>query len=171
MAFGFCQVFSVLAMSTKDAGLTPRQYGILMSFNGLLILLIELPVSHWLKRFAPKRVLAVGLGLFAFGLAQSYAGFFTAMMLFTLGEIVALPVSMAYSSALTPQEFRGRYLGLRGIIWGTAGALASTGLVIYDYIGLTVWFIAGASSLVGMMVVLLPARISRKRASVLNLTL
>ncbi|MEM0967584.1 MAG: MFS transporter [Verrucomicrobiota bacterium] len=174
MAFGFCQVFSVLAMSTKDTGLSASEYGLIMSVNGLLILLIELPMSHFLKRFAPRRVLAVGFGLigfglFGFGMAGSHLGFLLAMILFTLGEIVALPVGMAYSSGLAPEEFRGRYLGLRGITWGVAGALASTGLVIYSEIGIAVWFIAGASSLIGTLVVLLPARTRRKSAASPNL--
>lgn len=137
MAFGFCQVFSVLAISTQNAGLSPGQYGMLMSLNGLLILLIELPMSHWLKRFVPRHVLGVGfaligLGLVAFGVAQSFTGYLMAMALFTLGEIVALPVGMAYSSELAPEQYRGRYLGLRGIFWGMAGALASSGLIIYE---------------------------------------
>ncbi|MEM7791589.1 MAG: MFS transporter [Verrucomicrobiota bacterium] len=166
MAFGFCQVFSVLAINTRDAGLSPGQYGLIMSLNGLLILLIELPLSHWLKRFAPRQVLAVGFaligfGLIAFGMSQSFGRFLIAMTLFTIGEIIALPLGMAYSSELAPKEYRGRYLGLRGITWGTAGCLASSGLVIYDYIGLTVWLFAGASSLLSALVILLPVKATR----------
>ena len=93
------------------------------------------------------------------------------MSLFTVGEIIALPVGMAYSSELAPKEYRGRYLGLRGITWGIAGALAGMGLIIYENLGLTVWLIAGASSRLGTIVVLLPARISRRRALALQLTL
>ena len=174
MAFGFCQVFSVLAISTKDAGLSPGQYGLIMSLNGLLILLTELPISHWLKRFPPRKVLAigiafVGIGLILFGSAQEIKGYVFAMTIFTLGEIIALPVGMAYSSGLAPQQYRGRYLGLRGITWGTAGAFASIGLVLHDQLGLTVWFIAGLCSLLGALVCVLPARISRRRALALNL--
>lgn len=174
MAFGFCQVFTVLALSTRDKGLTPGQYGLIMSLNGLLILLIELPIAHWLKRFAPKRVLAVGfvfigLGLAAFGAAQSLNGYLMAMVIYTLGEIIALPVGMAYSSDLAPIEFRGRYLGLRGITWGLAGCLASSGLVFYEVLGPSVWLIAGASSLFASIMICRPARISRRRALSLKL--
>lgn len=174
MAFGFCQVFSVLALSTRDEGLSSGQYGLIMSLNGLLILLIELPVTHYLKRFRPKYVLAVGfaligLGLSAFGMAQSFGGYLMAMALFTFGEIIALPVGMAYSSDLSPVEFRGRYLGLRGITWGLAGCAASSGLLIYDQVGSTVWFIAGISSLLATVMICLPARISRRRAMMLHL--
>lgn len=174
MAFGFCQVFSVLALSTRDKGLSPSQYGLIMSLNGLLILIVELPITHWLKRFAPKRVLAVGftligVGLVAFSAAQDFSGYVFAMLLFTIGEIIALPVGMAYSSELAPIEFRGRYLGLRGIIWGAAGCLASSGLVIYDHLGLTVWILAGVSSILAGLIICLPARISRRRMLTLNI--
>ncbi len=174
MAFGFCQVFSVLALSTRDKGLSPSQYGLIMSLNGLLILLIELPFSHWLKRFSPRRVLAVGfgligLGLVAFGAAQGFYSYLVAMALFTFGEIIALPVAMAYSSDLAPLEFRGRYLGLRGIMWGTAGCLASSGLIIYDHLGVVVWVFAGGSSLLAAWIICLPARITRRRTLALKL--
>lgn len=174
MAFGFCQVFSVLALSTRDQGLNAAEYGLIMSLNGLLILLIELPVTHWLKRFAPKRVLAagfglIGLGLIAFAGAQDFESYVIAMLIFTLGEIIALPVGMAYSSNLATVEFRGRYMGLRGITWGVAGCLASSGLVIYDYVGVSVWIIAGTSSLLGALMICFPAKISRRRALALNL--
>lgn len=69
MAFGFCQVFSVLALSPRDEGLTSGQYSLIMSLNGLLILLVELPVTHYLKRFRPKYVLAVGFALIGLGLS------------------------------------------------------------------------------------------------------
>ncbi|MGB0370275.1 MAG: MFS transporter [Opitutales bacterium] len=159
MAFGFCQVFSVLSISATGSGLTVREYGFVMSLNGLLILLVELPVSHWLKRFAPLHVLSagfalIGLGLMAFAFANTFGGYLGAMTIFTLGEIIALPVGMAYSSDLVPQEYRGRYLGLRGIVWGIAGCLASGGLMIYDQIGANAWIIAGVSSVIaaGVMV-------------------
>ncbi|MEM7673190.1 MAG: MFS transporter [Verrucomicrobiota bacterium] len=167
MALGFCQVFSVLALSAKDSGLSAREYGLVMSWNGLLILLVELPISHWLKRFESKRVLTVGfaligIGLGVFGIVDTFTGFIGAMTVFTIGEIIALPVGMAYSSDLAPVKYRGRYLGLRGIIWGVAGCLASGGLVIQNQIGPGVWVIAGVSGLLSAILISLPVSGSSK---------
>ena len=169
MAFGFCQVFSVLALSATDQGLTTGQYGLIMSLNGLLILFVELPISHWLKRFAPQLVLAIGfsligLGLGVFAFASSFLSFTVAMTVFTAGEIIALPIGMAYSSDLAPEKFRGRYLGLRGIAWGLAGCLSSSGLWIYSQIGSAVWLIAGASSLIAALIFCAPIKLKHPNA-------
>lgn len=173
MAFGFCQVFSVLALSATDQGLTAGQYGLIMSLNGLLILLVELPISHWLKRFDPKQVLAVGfaligLGLGAFAFASDFRSFAFAMLLFTAGEIVALPIGMAYSSDLAPHKYRGRYLGLRGIAWGFAGCMASSGLWMHSHLGTTVWLIAGASSIFAALIFCVPTQVKQSQAQKLE---
>jgi len=136
MAIGFIQVFNILAIARTDQGLTPARFGMVMSLNGLLILFVEMPVSQLLKRFPPRRVLTVGfvvmaVGLASFGLAQSFAGFLLAMTLFTMGELIALPIGMANSSDLAPVEYRGRYLGLRGLTWGFGGLVASSGIWFY----------------------------------------
>ncbi|MFQ3241967.1 MAG: MFS family permease [Lentimonas sp.] len=140
MAMGFIQVFNVLAVATADQGLTPGRDGLILSLNGLLILLVEMPISQLIKRLPPQRILAVGfavmaLGLSAFAFAQSFVGFLVAMTIFTFGEIIALPVGMACSSDLAPEQYRGRYLGVRGVTWGFAGLVASSGLWFYDAIG------------------------------------
>lgn len=169
MAIGFIQVFNVLAIASTDKGLSPSQFGIVMSLNGLLILLVEMPVSQLLKRFPPRRVLTLGfilmaVGLASFGFAQSFGSFILAMTLFTIGEIVALPIGMAYSSDLAPVEYRGRYLGLRGLTWGFGGLVASSGIWFYHVLGPLWWGIAGLLVLFAAAVIYFPIASSRALA-------
>ncbi len=149
MGIAFSQVFNLLALTTQRFGISPRTYGIIMGFNGLLIILIEVPLTHWMKNWNPVRVLAagyalIGLGCIAFGLARETEWFFVAMGVFTLGEIVALPIGMAYSSNLAPEALRGRYFGFRGMTWALSGLIGSAGVWAYGHLGSNWWHISGA---------------------------
>ena len=94
MGIAFMQVFNLLALTTTRFGISPSAYGIIMGFNGVLIILIEVPLTHWLKRFSSTSVLAIGyrligLGCIVFGLSSGIVSFFLGMAVFTLGEIIA----------------------------------------------------------------------------------
>ncbi len=154
MGIAFNQVFGLLALTTKRYDISPSVYGVMMGFNGVLIILIEVPLVHWLKTFSSQKVLAVGyaligLGCVAFGLSQTQVEFFLAMGLFTLGEIIALPIGMAYSSNLAPEAMRGRYFGLRGMTWALAGLIGSIGIWCYGAMGATWWYLSGAIGVAG----------------------
>lgn len=154
MGIAFNQVFGLLALTTKRFDISPSVYGVIMGFNGVLIILTEVPLTHWLKRFPSRRVLALGyalisLGCVAFGLSTAQTGFFLAMGLFTLGEIIALPIGMAYSSNLAPEAMRGRYFGLRGMTWALSGLIGSAGIWFYGLMGSNWWYLSGVIGLIG----------------------
>ena len=152
MAVAFMQVFNVLALNTKANGLTAVDYGLVMGFNGFLIMLIELPLAQWIKRFPAKMITAIGfttigLGCAAFAFADSRPGFFLAMGLFTLGEMIALPVSAAYGAQLAPKKYRGRYFGFFSMMWGFSALVGSVGVWAYGWMGATWWLLTGACGL------------------------
>lgn len=158
MGVSFAQIFVLLSVLATDRGLSPQRYGLIMGWNGLLILLIEMPVSKWLKDKNHRVVLSVGYvliglgcGLFAF--VDSFGGFLLAMSIFTIGEIVAIPLGMAYSSNLAPTKLRGRYFGFRGMTWAMSNLIASGGVWCYGQVGAGWWMIAGAFGLAGALVI------------------
>jgi MFS family permease len=124
-----------------------------MAFNGLVIVVIELPLCQWLQHMDYKRVICCGyillsLGTASFFIASTMTGYILAMTLFTLGEIVAFPIAMAYMSKLTPEKFRGRYFGFKGMTWSLAGVAGSMGNWFYGMYGDGWWIWAG---LVGLL--------------------
>lgn len=144
----FQQVFNVLSIASTDNGLSPAQFGIVMAFNGMVIVVIELPLCQWLQRIDYIKVicwgyLLLGLGTASFFLANSMTGYILAMTLFTIGEIVAFPIAMAYMSKLTPEKYRGRYFGLKGMTWSLAGVAGSVGIWFYGKYGDLWWIWAG----------------------------
>ncbi len=163
MGIAFNQVFGLLALTTKRFDISPSVYGVIMGFNGVLIILIEVPLTHWLKQFHNRRILGlgyalIGLGCVAFGLSTTQLEFFFAMGLFTLGEIIALPIGMAYSSNLAPESMRGRYFGLRGMTWALAGLIGSIGIWCYGFMGSGWWYLSGAIGVAGAVCILVSLR-------------
>lgn len=159
LATAFAQVFNVLAVTAIDRGLSPSAYGVVMGFNGFLIMLCELPLTQWARRFPLRRVLAVGygivgLGCATFGLARSQALFLLAMAIFTFGEMLSLPIGSSYNSELAPEKFRGRYFGLSGAIWALSGLMGSIGIWSYGQIGSGWWAVAGISGLIASLIMI-----------------
>jgi MFS family permease len=150
----FQQVFNVLSIASTDNGLTPSQYGLVMAFNGLLIVVIELPLCQWMQRLDYKRVITLGyvciaIGTGSFCFAKTMSGYLIAIGLFTLGEIISFPIGMAYMSRLTPVAYRGRYFGFKGMMWGLAGIFSSVGIWFHGRIGDSWWLWAGSIALLG----------------------
>ncbi|WP_221774643.1 MFS transporter [Pelagicoccus albus] len=159
MGAAFTQVFSLLSITSTDRGLSTFSYGLVMGLNGLLIAMVELPLTHRIKRFAPRKVLSLGYTLMALGSAgfafsESITGFLLAMSLFTMGEIVALPVGMSYSAALSPEALRGRYFGIRGMTWAASTLFSSLGVSFYGAIGFDWWLIIACLPLAGAVYIL-----------------
>ncbi|GAB5562875.1 MAG: MFS transporter [Synoicihabitans sp.] len=171
MAVAFVQVFNVLAIDSTTRGLTPVDYGIVMGFNGFLIMCVELPLAQWIKKFPAKRVTAIGfatigVGCASFYWAESMGEFLAAMALFTVGEMIALPVSAAYGAQLAPQEYRGRYFGFFSVMWGISALAGSAGIWIYDGIGITWWLLTGTFGLAAGLILIPQFRDRRTRARI-----
>ena len=171
MAAAFMQVVNVLALDATSRGLSPAAYGLLMGFNGLLIVLIELPLSQWVKRFNPRAVLAigfavVGLGCGAFAFAGTMAEFLAATALFTLGEMLSLPIASGYASLLAPSNLRGRYFGFQGIVWSMAAMAGSSGVWFHGHLGSAWWLWSGAVGIIAGLAMMPTIQDRRPVASV-----
>ncbi len=154
MAVAFMQIFSVLGLHLTAHGMDTFAYGIVMGFNGFLIMCFELPLTHLMRRFPARPVLVAGfvvtgLGCAAFAGADTLTESLLAMTLFTFGEMVSLPIASGYASELAPVALRGRYFGLFGTVWGFAGLVGSLGPWMYGQLGGTWWMVAGLGGLAG----------------------
>ena len=170
MALAFVQVFNVLALHATARGLDPFHYGLVMGMNGLVILGCELPLSHAMKSFPPRRTLALGflvtgLGCAAFAWAQTLGDFLRAMALFTAGEMLTLPVASAYSARLSPVAYRGRYFGFHAQVWSVAGVAGSAGVWCYGRLGAPWWLLSGACGAAAALVMALRFRDRRPGAA------
>jgi MFS family permease len=121
----FFQVASTFGLYVTHQGFSAATYGLIISLNGVLVVLIELPLTTFTRRFHPRRVMAVGYTLVGIGFclnafAHTIAAFVVCMIIFTLGEIITMPTASAYLAGLAPPEMRGRYMGVSGLTWSLA---------------------------------------------------
>ncbi len=119
MTLVFMQMASTFGLYVTGNGFSPATYGALISFNGVLVVLCELPLTTITQRFPPRRILAagfllVGAGFAANAFAHTIPVFVLVVFIFTLGEMTSAPVSAAYVADLAPVELRGRYMGVMG---------------------------------------------------------
>lgn len=115
------QMMSTLSIFTVDImGMSTAQYGLLLTTNGLIVVLFQYPVAYKLGRFMKSRVLIIGsllhaVGYLIFGWAGGFSLAVIAMIIITTGEIIHAPTSLAVVGELAPQKYRGRYMGVFGL--------------------------------------------------------
>ncbi|NNE93864.1 MAG: MFS transporter [Verrucomicrobiales bacterium] len=133
-----------VARLVTDLGYEKWVYALIMSANGLLIAIFEIPISQLCRHLNPRRVIAFGylfcgIGASMCGLASGWLIVFFAMVVFTLGEMVSMPVSGAYIADLAPEKMRGRYNAMTGFTWGVGHGIAPLGLVLYEKNDTLLW--------------------------------
>jgi predicted MFS family arabinose efflux permease len=115
------QLSSTLSIFTVDRiGFSTAQYGLLLTLNGLIVIFFQYPMTLALRRLAKFRALILGSLLYGFGYLS--LGWITqfewalgAMAVITAGEIIFSPVTLSVIGELSPQDQRGRYMGLFGL--------------------------------------------------------
>jgi MFS family permease len=168
VAFVYVQSGSSFALHVRDNGLSRAVFGGLISLNGIVIVLIELPITSLTRRFQPTRVIAMGclltgLGFGLTSLAHSSLALAGTVLVWTLGEIIAAPVSAAYVADLAPPHLRGRYQGIWDLTFGLALILApALGMAIYDRSPGVLW---GACVVLGCVAAFLVARRPARRVA------
>jgi MFS family permease len=159
VAFVFMQMSSTFGIHVTNLGYSAATYGALISMNGALVVFCELPLTTITRRFAARRVLAtgylvVGVGFALNAFAHSVAALVVCIIIFTLGEMIAMPVASAYVANLSPPHLRGRYMGAYGLNWGLALIIAPwLGMKLLDYSPLTLWLGCGALAVIGAFII------------------
>ena len=127
------QLHSTFPMHIARLGFSPATYGLLLSINGVLIVLFEFLIIAWTQKLRPQPLIAVGYGLtgigFALtGVADNLPFLAFTVVVWTLGEMTYAPVTGAFVTGLAPERYRGRYMGLWGATW-------SMGMLLGPFLG------------------------------------
>jgi len=160
IALGFFQFTSSYGLEVTAHGFSNSIYGALVSLNGLLVVLFELPLTGLTRRFPARRVIAVGYLLIGLGFslnafASSILAFAFAMTIFTLGEMIAMPVSSAYIADLAPAHLRGRYMGTFAFSWSIALMIGpSAGMALFGVSPFALWTACGVLGLISATIIL-----------------
>lgn len=145
---GYVQWQSTIAAYTQEIDITLRQYSLLWTINGALIVLGQPFLAPIIRKWAPglKAQMVVGLAIFIISFtvaanASQFQGFLAAMIIMTIGEMFVWPAVPTAANKLAPPGREGFY---QGIINSTAtggrmfGPLV--GGMIVDFYGMSELF-------------------------------
>lgn len=171
MAFGLLYLISQIVyaqMNTtlpvylhRSYGVSEQWYGLLMSLNAAMVVLFQFAITRYTDRFSRAGMLALGSTLYAvgfgmFGFIAALPLFFLAQAIWTLGEMVAVPVAQAFVADLAPETMRGRYMAAFGLSVAIAYGIGPLlgGVVMDTYDPRYIWygaFILNAFVVAGFM--------------------
>jgi len=155
----FVQVFSSMSLAITSSGFSTTVYGLVISLNGALVVLFELPIASITSRYAARRVMAIGFLLIGVGFASNLLPrtiplLVLTTVVFTLGEMISMPVSGAYVADLAPEHQRGLYMGLYGLTWSLAFVCGpGVGLWLFSAHPVLLWGLCGVLGIVAAAVI------------------
>jgi MFS family permease len=164
IALVFFQMASTFGLYVTQLGFSAATYGAIFSLNGALVVFCELPLTAITRRFPAKRVMALGYLLAGTGFAlnafaHSVPALVICMTVFTLGEMLTLPVSSAYIAELAPPHMRGRYMGMSGLTWAVALIVGpGLGMKLLSLNPIALWLSCGTIGALAAVVISAPTK-------------
>ncbi|WP_144510874.1 MFS transporter [Bacillus sp. FJAT-22090] len=131
----YVQWTSTISTHVLELGISLKQYSLLWTINGGLILVAQPLIKPIINRLEHKikAQLIVGIVIFmgsfvVVALAESYAMFITAMVILTIGEMFVWPAVPTLADQLAPKGREGFYQGI-------VNSMATVGRMIGPFIG------------------------------------
>ena len=103
-------------------------FGALVMLNALMVVFLQFPITRWTAK-QPLLVTMIGgaafylFGFGSYGLTPSIPLFVFAMILISLGEMLVIPTSQAFTALLAPLDMRARYVATERFTWIIAQSL------------------------------------------------
>lgn len=134
LQMAYLPMLTLLIIFLKEVrGIPESGFGLLMTTNGAMIVLFQLPVARFIERYPRMSVMAVGSLLVALGSGSvaylsSFALLWLATVVYTIGELLWAPTALAVVADLAAPELRGRYMAVHSLSGGVARGLGPVGL-------------------------------------------
>ena len=125
----YYQIVSGLPISMTQIGLGTDEYSSLLTINGGILCLLQIPAIGLFQRMSNTRVLVLGMSITAVGYAfqigaDSWVTFAIATVLWTLGELGTFPIAATTVANIAPKDVRGTYQGLYNLVWSLSNAFS-----------------------------------------------
>ena len=162
--FVYMNMNTTLGVILRDTySVQPDAYAYLLSINAAMVVLMQFPITRRIEKIPPMLVMAAGTLLYAVGFAMygfvsNYPMFILAMVVITIGEMLVAPIGQALVANFAPEQMRGRYGAVFGILaWGIPFAVGPllAGNIVELYGANTLWYacgIVGTFSVLGYLV-------------------
>ncbi|WP_143415308.1 MFS transporter [Geobacillus sp. E263] len=117
-----------------------KAFGLLISENGLLVVLFTVWVTKWMERYHERTAfvgssIVYGIAIFLFGQTTSIWGLILVMGLFTFGELMTVGIQQTFISKLAPEEMRGQYFAAASLRWTIGRAIAPLSITATIWLG------------------------------------
>ena len=158
----FVQAFSSMSLEITRSGFSAATYGLVISLNGALVVLCELPLTTITKRYPARRMIALGFLLIGLGFSSNLLTRTVPLLLFTttlftFGEMISMPVTGAYVADLAPADRRGLYMGTYGMVWAAAFVFGpSLGMCLFGISRTVLWLSCGVLGIVAAALISSP---------------
>ncbi|MFK7807579.1 MAG: MFS transporter [Saprospiraceae bacterium] len=160
-AIVFMQLFSTVPVFLKDVlQFTEQEFGLIMMANGIIIVVLEMPVVYLLEsRFNKMTLVIIGYAMIASGfLVLGFAELAVAAVVIyyivaiSVGELVAFPFSNAFALSRSTPGRRGEFMGLYSMGFSIAFIIAPLlGMWIAESFGFSIlWWSMTGLGLVGV---------------------
>lgn len=157
----FFQLFTTLPLYHKEQfNLTEFRTGLLLTFNGLLIFFMEMPLVTYIEKHKLNHVKLVTIGCFIMAacmfmlLINTWEGVLWFMMFcMTFGEMLAFPFANSFAMSRAPKGHEGRYMAIFTMSYSLAHILsAKTGMENIELFGYQYnWAFMGVLGLIGTL--------------------
>lgn len=151
-------MFNLLPPFVRDhSGVSEREIGFFFLVNTLVIVIVQLPLAHWIEGRRRMRALALMPVMFAASwLIVDAAGYWltattafvallAAALVLGVGECFHGPAHIALVADIGPPHLRGRYFAVHSLSWGLAGTVGpAVGGWILDREPFALWPLAAA---------------------------
>ncbi|MEA2599974.1 MAG: hypothetical protein QOF89_966 [Acidobacteriota bacterium] len=150
------QVNSTFPLTLHDLyHMSEARIGIMLAINTLIIVVFEMVLIHSLSAREPLEMVGLGSFLFCAGLAllplgSSFAFAALTVAVWTVGEMLAFPISSSVVAAMAEGESLGRYMGVFHVTFAAAFMAAPLiGTWVYQHLGPgALWYGGGGVGIV-----------------------
>jgi len=164
MGFIFLQLFTTMPLYYKEVhSLTEVQIGLIMSLNGFVIFLLEMPLVHYLEKTLIDRMkiitwslVLMALSFLVLNVSNWFGVLIIGMLFITIGEMLAFPFTNNFAMNRAPTGKDGKYLAFYSMAFSMAHIFsAKTGMEIIDRFGfITNWFFMGGLGLLAVILMI-----------------
>ncbi len=126
----FAQALATLPISMNELGIGEKTYGRIMAVNGVMIVLLQLPITAFVLRMSRSTALCmsavlVGTGFGLNSVAGTWVGLVGTVAVWTCGEMMQAPMLGPVVADLAPAPMRARYMAFSGVAVSLAVAVGS----------------------------------------------
>ncbi|MBV9453596.1 MAG: MFS transporter [Rubrobacter sp.] len=170
----FTQDWQALPIYAKNfLDVSDVQVGLFLAGNGLVVMLLQLPVAYLIDGHSKAAALAIGAALFAvssatllvtgsfLGILIAFAGFFT------LAEMLLEVAGAALAAELAPADMRGTYLALFGCCFGAGYGISPivAGFLLDAHLPRAIWTIQLTAAILSSLGLLLLGALKKQSSS------